>query len=759
MARNMIFELMLAGLAVLAVWLIFFRDDDNPVDKLPGPPRRPWIGNAWELLQMPADKFLDVLVDYTNKYGDRYVFKVFSLRVLHISGPPDVETVLSHSKNIKKSAPYDFLKGWLGSGLLLSTGLHWHKRRKILTPTFHFNILKNFANVIEEKTQDLVKMLKEKNGADVSLMPTISDFTLFTICETAMGTKLDDDQTSATVDYKNAILNIGLQMLCRISRFWLHNDFIFNNSSRGKEFAKTLEVARSFADNVIMDRKAQRAQNKGEAIADVTDGIGTKRRLAMLDLLLEAEEKGEIDMDGIRDEVNTFMFEGHDTTALALTFGLMLIADHEEVQKQGEKSMTNLPNLHDIGESRNEKRKSLDQSEESISENDFITVTRRKTKVRIRSDLFDIPTTEINMQNEEVEEENYVICITSSQCLPKQMAMAKLLRTNNHRNITKIKYKSPFKVLVQFETLEDAEKLNNCPKFRELGYRCEKTNKKNICFGIVRGVDLELKEEEIMEILESSAKILDVKRLKRTNSEGKWVESETIRIRFMSTSLPDYIYAYEERIYEECQTILGDSEHVTMSNLSDMKYLEAVIKEILRLYPSVPFIGREITEDFKLGDLLVKKGTTVDVHIYELHRRADMFPEPEKFMPERFLGTEMKHPYAYVPFSAGPRNCIGQRFAMQEMKTTLSELVRHFKIVPKVKGARPRVMVDLVLRPVDPIYFYCFEYKVENFMYTKSRMIINKIVFFQLTLVAHNFLNECEKRKQIPFYSKMTSND
>ncbi|KAH9634630.1 hypothetical protein HF086_009282 [Spodoptera exigua] len=406
----MIFELLLAGLAVLVVWLIFFRDDDNPVDKLPGPPRRPWIGNAWELLQMPADKFLDVLVDYTNKYGDRYVFKVFSLRVLHISGPPDVETVLSHSKNIKKSAPYDFLKGWLGSGLLLSTGLHWHKRRKILTPTFHFNILKNFANVIEEKTQDLVKMLKEKNGADVSLMPTISDFTLFTICETAMGTKLDDDQTSATVDYKNAILNIGLQMLCRISRFWLHNDFIFNNSSRGKEFAKTLEVARSFADNVIMDRKAQRAQNKGEAIADVTDGIGTKRRLAMLDLLLEAEEKGEIDMDGIRDEVNTFMFE--------------------------------------------------------------------------------------------------------------------------------------------------------------------------------------------------------------------------------------------ERIYEECQTILGDSEHVTMSNLSDMKYLEAVIKEILRLYPSVPFIGREITEDFKLG----------------------------------------------------------QRFAMQEMKTTLSELVRHFKIVPKVKGARPRVMVDLVLRPVDPIY-------------------------------------------------------
>uniref|UniRef100_A0A2H1V4G4 SFRICE_033114 n=1 Tax=Spodoptera frugiperda TaxID=7108 RepID=A0A2H1V4G4_SPOFR len=90
-SSNMIFELLLAGLVAAVVWLIFFRDDSDPVDQLPGPPRKPWIGNAWELLQTPADKFLDVLVDYTNKYGDRYVFKVFSLRVLHISGPSDVE--------------------------------------------------------------------------------------------------------------------------------------------------------------------------------------------------------------------------------------------------------------------------------------------------------------------------------------------------------------------------------------------------------------------------------------------------------------------------------------------------------------------------------------------------------------------------------------------------------------------------------------------------------------------------------------------
>lgn len=124
-----------------------------------------------------------------------------------------------------------------------------------------------------------------------------------------MGTKLDQDQSSATQDYKNAILKIGLLLLSRITKIWAWTDFMFKQTAEGKEFVKILDTAHSFADKVILDRKASRAQNKTEEVSTADAEFGTKKRLAMLDLLLEAEAKGEIDITGIRDEVNTFMFE------------------------------------------------------------------------------------------------------------------------------------------------------------------------------------------------------------------------------------------------------------------------------------------------------------------------------------------------------------------------------------------------------------------------------------------------------------------
>lgn len=92
-----------------------------------------------------------------------------------------------------------------------------------------------------------------------------------------------------------------------------------------------------------------------------------------------------------------------------------------------------------------------------------------------------------------------------------------------------------------------------------------------------------------------------------------------------------------------------------------MKYLEQCIKETMRLYPSVPIIARTLGEDVKLKKYTLPEGCDVIISPYATHRIAEQFPDPEVFNPDRFEPdkNEQRHPYAYFPFSAGPRNCIG----------------------------------------------------------------------------------------------------
>ncbi|GAB0098949.1 Cytochrome P450 [Sergentomyia squamirostris] len=91
----------------------------------------------------------------------------------------------------------------------------------------------------------------------------------------------------------------------------------------------------------------------------------------------------------------------------------------------------------------------------------------------------------------------------------------------------------------------------------------------------------------------------------------------------------------------------------------------------------------------------------MSISAYTLHRNPDVFTDPDTFNPERFInGTDIPN-YAYVPFSAGPRNCIGQKFAMIELKVTLSKILRHFKLIPV--SEHPSIAADLIIKSVNGI--------------------------------------------------------
>ncbi|KAM7350529.1 putative cytochrome P450 4d14 [Cochliomyia hominivorax] len=150
----------------------------------------------------------------------------------------------------------------------------------------------------------------------------------------------------------------------------------------------------------------------------------------------------------------------------------------------------------------------------------------------------------------------------------------------------------------------------------------------------------------------------------------------------------------QQKVYEEVINIMGSdpTQPVDMSKLHEMKYLELVLKESLRLYPSVPVIGRVTEEDYKIGEKIIPRDTQILILIYALCRDPKYFSKPDEFLPERFENEKID-PYAYIPFSTGPRNCMGQKFALLQMKCVVSCMLRHYELLPLGPEVQPTIML------------------------------------------------------------------
>jgi cytochrome P450 family 135 len=128
------------------------------------------------------------------------------------------------------------------------------------------------------------------------------------------------------------------------------------------------------------------------------------------------------------------------------------------------------------------------------------------------------------------------------------------------------------------------------------------------------------------------------------------------------------------------------------------EYLDAVIKETLRLRPVLPIVVRMLTEPTEIGGRLLPAGVAVAPCIYLIHRRADVYPEPERFRPERFLESPAGT-YTWIPFGGGVRRCLGASFAIFEMKTVLAEILSRVELTPPEIGSEPVVRRAITLTP------------------------------------------------------------
>ncbi|XP_018319744.1 cytochrome P450 4d2-like [Agrilus planipennis] len=469
----------------LFLWFYFHYNYFFKLKNILGPAPVPLIGNA--LYFREINDILPNLMRFKKKYGSPFKLSFgFQYPRVIICDPKFMTFFLSSTKYITKSEDYKFLRNWLGNGLLTSTGKEWKGHRKMITPAFHFNILEQFLDVFEKNVDIMINKWEREVGTKCfDVFPYLKLFTLDIICETALRTEINA-QIDDNSDYVRAVQTVTRIMMERSLSLFVSYESIYKFTNKFVEERDALKIINDLTDSVVKRRKEE-IENQSNY---QTEEFKVKRKLAFLDLLLQAEADGErLSEISIREEVNTFMFEGHDTTASAISFCLFNISQHPKVQK---------------------------------------------------------------------------------------------------------------------------------------------------------------------------------------------------------------------KIVEELKTISEKSstDHYTYSDLQEMKYLEAVIKETLRLYPSVPIFGRLAIEDIVHDGKVIPKGSTISLFAFGLLRDPELFPEPEKFLPERFLNNNVKinNPYSYVPFSAGPRNCIGQKFAMLEMKSTIGHILRKFELHPADENFRLNLIVEAILK-------------------------------------------------------------
>ena len=160
---------------------------------------------------------------------------------------------------------------------------------------------------------------------------------------------------------------------------------------------------------------------------------------------------------------------------------------------------------------------------------------------------------------------------------------------------------------------------------------------------------------------------------------------------------------HQTRCRDEVRKIMGDSGgFITQEQIKSMSLLGMFIKEVLRLRPSVPYIARKTDCDIKVGEHFIPNGTTLVILVNSLHRLHEFWDDPDEFKPDRFTPAKSKnrHPFCYIPFGAGNRNCIGKNLALVEIKMAVAKILYNFEI----KTIDPQSVTRrnaIVLRPVN----------------------------------------------------------
>ncbi|KAF1749970.1 hypothetical protein GCK72_016515 [Caenorhabditis remanei] len=325
--------------------------------RLPGPPTQSLFGNVGSFADKDTIQMLDYIVETANEYrkkGEKIMRLQFigKLLVLPLDGKT-AQTMLQSTTELDKGDDYEFPRAWLGRSVLLDGyGERWKSHRKLVTPTFHFAKLEGYLEVFNRETKVMIDLLENyaTSGETVDLFHYIKRCTLDVICGTAMGITVDA-QHNPTHPYVEAVEGFNK----------LSVDFIFWLLGYQKQKDDYVQTMKKFTGDVTAERRAALASGEVEQHS-------SKRDMNFLDILLCSNETKDWTEEDIREEVDTFMFAGHDTTATSFSWLCWNLAHNPDIQEKVYEEIIGIFGENPEGDVTSEDLKKLDYTERVLKE-------------------------------------------------------------------------------------------------------------------------------------------------------------------------------------------------------------------------------------------------------------------------------------------------------------------------------------------------------------------------------------------------------
>ncbi|OWF56652.1 Leukotriene-B(4) omega-hydroxylase 1 [Mizuhopecten yessoensis] len=246
---------------------------------------------------------------------------------------PDTAKVLLRSSEPKPKRfgeAYYTITPWLGDGLVLSNGRKWERNRRLLTPAFHFDVLKPYVDLYNDVFDTFLNIMEKATagGQSVEVQEPYILAALDTMLRSAFSyDSRIQEQSNKQHPYVEGVRRLTYLTTYRTLRPWLYPDFLFKLSAAGKEYFSHTKYIHEFDEKVIRDR---RTSLESKPLAS------DKHRLDFLDILLTARDEQGVGLTDreVRDEVDTFLFEGHDTTASSLSWAIYSLSKNLKEQQK-----------------------------------------------------------------------------------------------------------------------------------------------------------------------------------------------------------------------------------------------------------------------------------------------------------------------------------------------------------------------------------------------------------------------------------------